>query len=186
MAGFPEESKPLASGVVDDDEVVVEREWMATLQQHSTADGWWLMMYIFFGLLMMARRSSSTSHHQQQQHEQGFPVLERENENFWNNAFPVNFPENIVDFLPISLRCLRILCFSKLFLILFASTVKEKKKMWIRKNIPKNHVFYINDISFKTGIWANPTLNPSRNMQAKNYSSEKNHSGIVEVVDGDI
>ena len=39
MAGFPEESKPLASGVVDDDEVVVEREWMATLQQHSTADG---------------------------------------------------------------------------------------------------------------------------------------------------
>jgi hypothetical protein len=28
MAGFPEESKPLASGVVvDDEEVVVEREW---------------------------------------------------------------------------------------------------------------------------------------------------------------
>ena len=41
MAGFPEESKPLASGVVVDDEVVVEREWQhcSSIAQLMAADG---------------------------------------------------------------------------------------------------------------------------------------------------
>ena len=43
MAGFPEESKPPASGVVVDDEVLVEREW-----QHHRSSIAQLMADVFF------------------------------------------------------------------------------------------------------------------------------------------